>query len=312
MKLGFVYAGQGAQVVGMGKELYETYPQVKDIFDNFQLDFDYKTLCFEGPEETLSQTQFTQPCMVAVALGITRVLKDKGIVPQMVAGLSLGEYSALACSGVFGEQEVLELVRFRGLEMEKAVQGLESKMVAVLGLDRTVLEDIITKVQKETTSIVVISNYNCPGQLVVGGQQEGVDKVSQLASEAGAKRVIELNVSGPFHTPLMEQAYLALKEKFEITQFHTMNTPVVFNLTGKTLQENQEVKDLLAKQVKMPVRFEDSIAFMIENGIDTFVEIGPGKVLSGFIKKISKDVKLYQVEDNKGLEKLLSALEGNE
>lgn len=309
MKLGFVYAGQGSQTVGMGLDLYENYPEAKEVFDNLKLDFDFKDLCFNGPIETLSQTKYTQACMVAVAIAATKVLKSKGIVPQMAAGLSLGEYSALYASGVFSEQEVLELVRFRGLEMEKAASGINSKMAAVLGLDRETLQAAVESAGRK--GMVVIANYNCPGQIVIGGEESAVEYASQLAQEAGAKRVIELNVSGPFHTPFMEPASLALKEKFETVNFKEMQFPVVFNATANTLQQGQTIQGLLETQVKSSVYFEDSIKHMIDNGVDTFVEIGPGKVLSGFIKKISRDVKLYQVEDKKGIDKLLENLEGN-
>lgn len=307
MKIGFVYAGQGSQVVGMGKDLYENYKEAKEVFDNNKLDFDFKTLSFEGPLETLSQTQYTQACMVAVAIAVTEVLKTKGVVPEMAAGLSLGEYSALYCAGVFTQQEVLDLVRFRGKAMEKAAVGKTSKMAAILGLHRELVKQSVEAASKFGT--VVIANYNCPGQLVIGGEAKAVDKACELAKEAGAKRAIVLNVSGPFHTPLMEQASKDLKEIFEEIEFKGMSLPVVFNTTAKPLGEGETVAGLLEKQVKSSVYFEDSVRYMIDQGIDTFVEIGPGKVLSGFIKKISREVKLFQVEDAAGVQKLLEGLE---
>ena len=202
MKLAFVYAGQGSQAVGMGQELYETYPVAKQVFDSIHLDFDVKKLCFEGPMETLSQTQYTQPCMVATAIAITEVLKEQGIVPKMAAGLSLGEYSALYAAGVFDQATALDLVRYRGQVMEEAVQGIDSKMVAVLGLDRALVEQAVSEGSK--VGLVQAANYNCPGQIVIGGEVAAVDKAAEVALELKAKRVVPLNVSGPFHTSLLE------------------------------------------------------------------------------------------------------------
>ena len=290
MKLAFVYAGQGSQAVGMGQELYETYPVAKQVFDSIHLDFDVKKLCFEGPMETLSQTQYTQPCMVATAIAITEVLKEQGIVPKMAAGLSLGEYSALYAAGVF----------------DQAVQGIDSKMVAVLGLDRALVEQAVSEGSK--VGLVQAANYNCPGQIVIGGEVAAVDKAAEVALELKAKRVVPLNVSGPFHTSLLEPASKKLAEKLNQVSFGNMNIPVVFNTTAKELQPDETISGLLTKQIMSSVYLEDSIRYMIDRGIDTFLEIGPGKVLSGFIKKISKDVSIYQVEDVASLTKTLESI----
>ena len=300
MKLAFVYAGQGSQAVGMGQELYETYPVAKQVFDSIQLDFDVKKLCFEGPMETLSQTQYTQPCMVATAIAITEVLKEQGIVPQMAAGLSLGEYSALYAAGVFDQATALDLVRYRGQVMEEAVQGIDSKMVAVL------VEQAVAEGSK--VGLVQAANYNCPGQIVIGGEVAAVDKAAEVALELKAKRVVPLNVSGPFHTSLLEPASKKLAEKLNQVSFGNMNIPVVFNTTAKELQSDETIAGLLTKQIMSSVYLEDSIRYMIDRGIDTFLEIGPGKVLSGFIKKISKDVSIYQVEDVASLTKTLESI----
>mgnify|MGYP004536640433 CR=1 FL=1 len=301
MKVAFVYAGQGSQAVGMGQSLYNTYPTAKRVFDSIDLDFDVKKLCFEGPLETLSQTQYTQPCMVAVAIAATEVLKEQGIQPEMAAGLSLGEYSALYAAGVFDEKTALELVRYRGQIMEQAVQGMDSKMIAVLGLERKLVEQAVQ--QGSAVGIVEAANYNCPGQIVLGGQTQAVEKAGEYALQLGAKRVAPLNVSGPFHTSLLSPASKKLEQKLTGVTFGNLRIPVVFNATAKELEPEQSIAQLLTRQIMSPVYLEDSIGYLIGQGVDTFIEIGPGKVLSGFIKKITKEAAVYQVEDAQTLSK---------
>lgn len=308
MNIAFVFAGQGSQVVGMGKSFYDHYEVAKETFDHIDLDFDVKDLCFNGPIETLSLTQYTQPCMVACAISAVKVLKEYGIEPKMVAGLSLGEYSALYTAGVLSEKDTLELVRFRGKAMENAAKGIDSKMVAVLGLDRETLQQCCD--QASDLGVVQIANYNCPGQLVIGGEAAAVDKAANLALENKARRALPLNVSGPFHTSLLEQASVDLKEKFKTVDFAPMQIPVIFNSTAKPLEEGVTIPEMLERQVKSSVYFEDSIRYMIEQGIDTIIEIGPGKVLSGFIRKIDKSIKCYQVEDEESLQKTLKGIKG--
>lgn len=307
-KIGFVYAGQGSQVVGMGKSFYDNYELAKDIFDNIDLDIDVKKLCFEGSLEELSKTSNTQPCMVAVAVVATKLLKENGINPNYVAGLSLGEYSALNAAGVLSDQDAINLVRFRGQAMERAAKGIESKMVAIIGLDRDLLNEAVNEASE--LGVVSIANYNCPGQLVIGGQADAVSKASELALEKGARRAIPLNTSGPFHTELLAPASDELKEKFKDVQFKEMQVPVIFNSSAKELEAGVSVASMLEKQVMSSVYFEDSIRYMIDNGVDTIIEIGPGKVLSGFIRKIDKSIKTYQVEDQASLEKTLAGLKG--
>lgn len=305
MKIGFIYAGQGSQKVGMGQSLYENNEEVKELFDRYP---DLKRLCFQGPIEQLSQTANTQPCMVLFAVAMTKLLKKKGIVPDYVAGLSLGEYSALHAAEVFDDETVIDVVRLRGKAMSEAVAGIESKMSAVMNLDRKTLKAIC--LQASDQGVVAIANYNCPGQLVITGEKKAVEKAEKLAKAAGAKRVIPLNTSGPFHTQLLQSASLALKEKFETVKFHDMKVPVIFNTTAKELENNETVATMLEKQVKSSVYFEDSIRYMIDQGVDTFIEIGPGKVLSGFVRKIDKTKKTYQVEDQESLEKVIHELQG--
>ena len=261
MKLGIIYAGQGSQVVGMGKSFYP-----REIFDQNE---DLKELCFNGPLEKLSYTPYTQPCMVMVATIITDLLKEHGIVPDYTAGLSLGEYSALYCAGVFKRQQVIDLARFRGKVMQEAVSGIESEMIAVLGMKEELLQDLCHQ----------------------------------------ARRVIALNTSGPFHTSLLKEASLALKERFKKETFHEMKIPVIFNTLGHEI-EYQSIPEILEKQVMSPVYFEKSIRYMINQGVDTIIEVGPGKVLSGFVRKIDRSIQLYQIEDMESLKKTVKALKG--
>ena len=299
MKLGIIYAGQGSQVVGMGKSFYP-----REIFDQNE---DLKELCFNGPLEKLSYTPYTQPCMVMVATIITDLLKEHGIVPDYTAGLSLGEYSALYCAGVFERKQVIDLARFRGKVMQEAVSGIESEMIAVLGMKEELLQDLCH--QASSLGIVSISNYNCPGQLVVAGEKKAVEKVKELALENKARRVISLNTSGPFHTSLLKEASLALKERFKKEIFHEMKIPVIFNTLGHE-NEDQSIPEILEKQVMSPVYFEKSIRYMIDQGVDTIIEVGPGKVLSGFVRKIDRSIQLYQIEDMESLKKTVKALKG--
>ena len=294
MKLGIIYAGQGSQVVGMGKSFYP-----REIFDQNE---DLKELCFNGPLEKLSYTPYTQPCMVMVATIITDLLKEQGIVPDYTAGLSLGEYSALYCAGVVERKQVIDLARFRGKVMQEAVSGIESEMIAVLGMKEELLQDLCH--QASSLGIVSISNYNCPGQLVVAGEKKAVENVKELALENKARRVISLNTRGPFHTSLLKEASLALKETF-----HEMKIPVIFNTLGHEI-EDQSIPEILEKQVMSPVYFEKSIRYMIDQGVDTIIEVGPGKVLSGFVRKIDRSIQLYQIEDMESLKKTVKALKG--
>lgn len=299
MKLGIIYAGQGSQVVGMGKSFYP-----REIFDQNE---DLKELCFNGPLEKLSYTPYTQPCMVMVATIITDLLKEYGIVPDYTAGLSLGEYSALYCAGVFKRQQVIDLARFRGKVMQEAVSEIESEMIAVLGMKEELLQDLCH--QASSLGVVSISNYNCPGQLVVAGEKKAVEKVKELALENKARRVIALNTSGPFHTSLLKEASLALKERFKKETFHEMKIPVIFNTLDHEI-ECQSIPEILEKQVMSPVYFEKSIRYMIDQGVDTIIEVGPGKVLSGFVRKIDRSIQLYQIEDMESLKKTVKALKG--
>lgn len=306
MKLAFLYAGQGSQHAGMGQDLYEAYPLFRQILDDAPVDFDLKKLCFHGPEEQLSQTRYTQPCMVAFAVGITALLKERGIVPQAAAGLSLGEYSALQAAGVFTPREAIALAAFRGKAMEEAAQGMESAMYAVLNLDRNTLEEVCRKASEKGP--VYLANCNCPGQIVIGGSREGAEEACRLALEAGARRCLPLKVSGPFHTPLMAPAGKALEEHFAGLSFGEMTFPVYFNCLGRPKTAEETIPQLLVRQVQTSVYMEDTIRHMADAGIDTIVEVGPGKALSGFVKKTAPQIRTIPVETAQQLEDAVTLL----
>ena len=328
MALGFIYAGQGSQKVGMGQDFYEAYPLFRETMDSAEdyvkdvTDFDVKDLCFNGPMETLSQTRYTQPCMVSFAVGITKLLKQAGVNPDYVCGLSLGEYSALYAADVLTEEEVINLVAFRGKAMEEAVTGREVKMSAVLAMERDIIVqcckeaeealadefvEIAGEVSKEKYTVQV-ANYNCPGQIVISGDAKAVDKATELLKEKGAKRVLPLVVSGPFHTSLMKPAGDKLKERFKSVSFGQPQAKVVFNATGKPMGEDECVSCLLEKQVQSSVYLEDSIRYLAENGVDTIVEIGPGSTISKFVKKTAPEVKVYSIDKVEDLDAVIAEL----
>ena len=302
MKLGFLYAGQGAQHPGMGADLYEAYPAFRAVYDNAKVDFDLKEVSFTDAAGVLNQTRYTQPCMVAFAAGLTTVLAQQGIRPAVAAGLSLGEYSALHAAGVFDAETAIELVAFRGKAMETAAAGRESAMMAVLNLDR----DSLLAVCEEASDAgcVVIANYNCPGQLVIGGDKAAVEKAAALAKEKGARRCMPLKVSGPFHTPLMAPAGEALAKRFETVDFRPMELPVLFNCLGDVKDDTQTIPELLVRQVQSSVYMEDTIRKLAAMGLDALVEIGPGKVLSGFVKKTAPELPVIAVETAADVEAL--------
>ena len=308
MKLTFVYAGQGSQKVGMGRDFYEQYPAFRCVLDSVPVDFDVKRLCFEGPEEQLSQTRYTQPCMVAFAIGVTDLLFEAGIRPQAAAGLSLGEYSALYAAGVFDRDTALQTVALRGRAMEEAARGLVCGMTAVLGLEREKLQQACQ--QASGLGVVQICNYNCPGQLVIGGEKAAVDRAGELAKELGAKRCMPLKVSGPFHTALMKPAGDALAEHFRTISFGEMAFPVYFNCKGAPMGEGDTIPALLERQVQSSVYWEDTIRAMEARGIDTIVEIGPGKTLSSFVKKTAPSIKTYNIDTAEDFVKVTAALKG--
>ena len=308
MKLGFLYAGQGSQHPGMGADLYEAYPAFRAVLGEAaeEVDFDLPGTCFQDPEGVLNQTRYTQPCMVAFAAGLTAVLAERGIVPAAAAGLSLGEYSALHAAGVFGAGTAVGLTAFRGTAMEEAAAGCDSAMMAVLNLDREPLQAAC--VQASALGTVAIANYNCPGQLVIGGCRAAVERAAALAKERGARRCLPLKVSGPFHTPLMAPAGAALEAYFRTVPFEEPRIPVVFNCLGDVRPEGTSIQSLLVRQVQSSVYMEDSIRKMAAMGLDALVEIGPGKVLTGFVKKTAPGFPVCSVETAADVEALADTL----
>ncbi len=312
MKLGFLYAGQGSQHPGMGADLYEAYPAFREVFDRVAkvVYFDLKTVCFQDPDGVLNQTRYTQPCMVAFAAGLTAVLREKGILPAAAAGLSLGEYSALHAAGVFDAETAVGLVAFRGKVMEEAAAGRESAMMAVLNLEEEALRAACEAASD--LGVVTIANYNCPGQLVIGGEKAAVEKAAALAKEKGARRCMPLKVSGPFHTPLMAPAGQALQEYFKGIAFREPQIPVFFNCLGdRAAGPKTDIPQLLVRQVQSSVYMEQCIRNMSAGpvGIDALVEIGPGKALSGFAKKTVPDTPVCAVETVADVEGLQAALD---
>ena len=308
MKLGFLFAGQGSQHAGMGADLYEAYPAFRAVYDQAEVDFDLKEVSFIDSQGVINQTRYTQPCMVAFAAGLTAVLREKGIVPSVAAGLSLGEYSALHAAGVFDAATAVKLVAFRGKAMEEAAAGRESAMVAVLSLDRAPLQEACD--EASDLGCVVICNYNCPGQLVIGGEKAAVEKAAAIAKEKGARRCLPLKVSGPFHTPLMAPAGDALQSYFQNVTFGEPQIPVIFNCLGTVKGNDVTIPELLVRQVQSSVYMEDSIRTMAAMGVDAIVEIGPGKALSGFVKKTVPQVPVTAVETAADVEALPQTLEG--
>ncbi len=310
MKLGFLYAGQGSQHPGMGADLYEQYPAFRAALDAANTGFDLKAISFVDPDGLLNATQYTQPCMGAFAVGLTDVLAEKGIVPSVAAGLSLGEYSALYAAGVLDGKTTVEMVTFRGKAMTDAAKGVESAMMAVLGADR----ETVAAACKAASSLGVVEpcNFNCPGQIVIGGERAAVEKAASVAKELGAKRCMPLNVSGPFHTSLLKPAGDALREYFKTVDFQQPTIPVLHNCLGGENRTGDSIPALLERQVQSAVYMEDCIRTMAALGVDAIVEIGPGKSLTGFVKKTLPGFPVFSVETAEDVEKLPELLKGVE
>ena len=303
-KIVFMFPGQGAQKAGMGKDFYEQSETARKVIDKATelLDIDMKALCFEENDK-LDQTEYTQAALVTVCLAMEHVLRERGLKPDVTAGLSLGEYCAIASAGGMTTEDAITTVRKRGILMQNAVPGGKGSMAAVLGLTGEAIETAI-----ENIDGVSIANYNCPGQIVITGWKESVEKASEVLKEAGAKRVLPLNVSGPFHSPMLEEAGQELGKVLENVELSPLEIPYVTNVTAQYVTDISETKELLAKQVASSVRWQQSIENMIADGADIFVEIGPGRTLAGFMRKINRDVKVYNVAAWEDVDKVVSEL----
>ncbi|HAX52332.1 ACP S-malonyltransferase [Muricomes intestini] len=303
-KTAFMFPGQGTQKAGMGKDFYENSQTAAGIFDSASklLDIDMKALCFEK-NDLLDQTEYTQAALVTTCLAITAVLKEKGLKPDVTAGLSLGEYCAVAVSKGMSTDDAVRAVRQRGILMQTAVPGGQGSMAAVLGMDAQRIESVLAGIGG-----VSIANYNCPGQIVITGWKESVEHASEALMEAGAKRVLPLNVSGPFHSPLLKEAGRKLGAVLESIELHSLQIPYVTNVTAGYVDDVREIKPLLEKQVTSSVLWQQSMENMIKDGVEVFVEVGPGKTLAGFMRKINRDVKVYNVETWRDVDKVVGEL----
>lgn len=303
-KIAFMFPGQGAQKAGMGKDFYEQSETARKVIDKATelLDIDMKALCFEENDK-LDQTEYTQAALVTVCLAMEHVLRERGLKADVTAGLSLGEYCAIASAGGMTTEDAITTVRKRGILMQNAVPGGKGSMAAVLGLTGEAIEKVVDEIDG-----VTIANYNCPGQIVITGWKESVEKASEALKEAGAKRVLPLNVSGPFHSPMLEEAGKELGQVLENVELSPLEIPYVTNVTAEYVTDISETKALLAQQVASSVRWQQSVENMIADGVDTFVEIGPGRTLVGFMRKISRDVKVYNVGTWEDVDKVVSEL----
>ena len=302
-KIAFIYPGQGAQKCGMGADFYENSASVRKLFDEAgeQLGLDMKALCFEE-NDLLDQTEYTQAAMVTTCLAMTEVLMERGVRPDITAGLSLGEYAAISVAGGLEPIDAIRLVRKRGILMQHTVPAGEGAMCAILGLDAEKIEAVTAEIEG-----VSVANYNCPGQIVITGQKEAVEEAAVKLKEAGARRTMMLNVDGPFHSPFLKEASYELKKELESVKFTPLSIPYVTNVTAEEVTDIQETMPLLCQQIYSPVRFMQSLSHMLEIGVDLFVEIGPGRTLSGFLKKIDRQANVINVSSFADVQKIKEA-----
>ena len=303
-KIAFIFPGQGAQKAGMGKDFYENSKMAAEVIDRASelLGLDMKALCFEE-NDLLDQTEYTQAALVTVCMAMEKVLRERGLAPDITAGLSLGEYCAIASAGGMSTENAITTVRKRGILMHNAVPGGQGAMAAVLGLDAGKIEEVLAD-----RSGVMIANYNCPGQIVITGWKEDVEQAADALKEAGAKRVLPLNVSGPFHSSLLKQAGEELGKELEQVDFSDLRIPYVTNVTAEYVTDITKTKELLARQVASSVRWQQSMELLIADGVDTFVAIGPGRTLAGFLRKINREVKVYNVGTWEDVDKVVNEL----
>lgn len=308
-KIAFLFPGQGSQTVGMGKALAESDSTIMEIFERADetLNFKLSNIIFEGPQEELTLTTNAQPALLTTSIAILQYFKKSGINPDFVAGHSLGEYSALVAAGAFSFEEGVRAVRKRGEYMEEAVPNGEGTMAAVLGLDRETLTEVTASVTAAGHT-VQLANLNCPGQIVISGSKQGVELAGQKAKEKGAKRVIPLEVSGPFHSVLMKPAAEKFQSVLNEMSIKDAKVPVISNVTANPMTAASEIKEKLIEQLYSPVLWEDSVRKMIELGVDTFIEMGPGKVLTGLVKKVERSVKTFAVSDEDSFKAVIEVM----
>ena len=299
-KTAFIFPGQGAQKCGMGKDFYEKYDTAKKVFDSASewLDLDMKALCFEENDK-LDLTEYTQAALVTTCLAMEKVTEEMGLHPDVTAGLSLGEYCAIEAAGGMDLKDAITTVRKRGILMEQAVPAGQGSMAAVMGMETEKIEEVIADIPD-----VSIANYNCPGQIVITGLAQAVSEASEKLKEAGGRRVIPLNVSGPFHSAMLKEAGKELGKVLENVTLHPLQIPYVTNVTAEYVEDSAETKVFLEEQIASSVRWQQSVENMISQGVDTFVEIGPGRTLAGFMRKINRNVKVYNIQTVEDAEKV--------
>lgn len=311
MKICFLYGGQGSQKMGMGKDFYENYPIFKDFYDNIDLHFDLKEYSFEKPDEDIAQTQYTQPIMVAFQIGITKILNEKNVKADIVGGLSIGEYSALYASGILSDKDAMKIAEKRGLAMAQKGE-INCKMMAIVGADQILVENTCRDVSKRSEYPVEISNLNCPGQIVIAGEQNAVDEVVAILKENGVRKALALKVSNAFHTSYMQKASEELERIFEDIKFNSPSIPLGLNLDSSIYTKDRynetECKEIMVKQVKSTVHFGKELENLINQGVDVFVEIGFSSVIKGFLSKINKDKKVYEVYSVETLENFVKEI----
>jgi [acyl-carrier-protein] S-malonyltransferase len=310
-KIAFVFPGQGSQTVGMGQSIADAIPEAKGVFDkaDSRLGYSLSNIIFNGPQEELTLTTNAQPALLTTSIAILKVFSESGIKADYTAGHSLGEYTALVASGAIQFEDAVYAVHKRGQYMEEAVPNGEGTMAAILGMDREALQEVTQQISKQGHP-VQLANLNCPGQIVISGAKKGVELACELAKEKGAKRALPLQVSGPFHSELMKPAAEKFKAELESIQIQDAVIPVIANVTADVLTNAGEIGGKLIEQLYSPVLWEDSVKKMIELGVDTFVEVGPGKVLSGLVKKVDRSVNTYAVQDLDSCQEVIKAIKG--